>query len=90
MSVCLPVFPLCRIHAVLDNKIEAVDALLQAGADVLAATPSGDTPLHWAAYKVRYHNLMGMGLPCSLSLELCQSHEPRNLQGQQKDSPQAQ
>lgn len=42
----------CRLHAVVKGKHEAAEILLQAGADVHATTQSGDTALHWAAYKV--------------------------------------
>jgi hypothetical protein len=41
-----------RLYAVMHGKHEATDILLQAGADVHATTQSGDTALHWAAYKV--------------------------------------
>ncbi|GFH09330.1 ANK_REP_REGION domain-containing protein, partial [Haematococcus lacustris] len=39
------------LHAVIHDKEAAVDLLLQAGADVHATSRSGDTALHWAAYK---------------------------------------
>lgn len=32
------------------GNVAAAEVLLQAGADVHAATRSGDTALHWAAY----------------------------------------
>ena len=44
--------PSCSIFATLNNKAEALEALLSAGADVHATTTSADTALHWAAYKV--------------------------------------
>ncbi len=41
----------CSIHAALNNKVACLEALLNAGADTHATTTSGDTALHWAAYK---------------------------------------
>lgn len=50
---CTPSTPSgCSIHAVLNDKREAVELLLGAGADVTATTRAGDTALHWASYKV--------------------------------------
>ncbi len=57
--------PARSIHAALHDKHGALELLLQAGADVHATTTSGDTALHWAAYKVRGCLQRG-GPPCAV------------------------
>ena len=43
----------CRLYAVHLGKQDMVAALLAANADANATSRNGDSPLHWAAYKVR-------------------------------------
>lgn len=44
------------MHAVHLGKTDMVNALLAANADANASSRSGDTALHWAAFKVRSDN----------------------------------